>query len=124
MQKDSYYQHTNYPDIFQYFYWGNYEYEPDREEELLEIFNNRNRFIEEFNIKKNIDKCKRNINYILNIDFNEDLSKFIRDRRGHKTQDIINELKCCFRRMSKYHDHSEVYETNDDKKGQRICLSD
>jgi len=43
---------TNYPEIYELTYWGNYEYKPGHFSTTSEIINNRNKFITDYDIKK------------------------------------------------------------------------
>ena len=48
----SYYQLTKYPNIFKGCYWGNPIFDSIRDSDMAGIFQNRNRFVEDFQITK------------------------------------------------------------------------
>lgn len=55
MRKKYYYEMTKYPKIFQQTYWGNFAIDLENDEIERDIIKNRNKFVEEYNIK-NYDK--------------------------------------------------------------------
>ncbi len=47
------YRHqTNYPELYQNVYWGNFKHRDDHD--MSEIYNNRNRFVEDFEITRRL----------------------------------------------------------------------
>mgnify|MGYP006291291231 CR=1 FL=1 len=88
----SYAQLTNYPSLFKYSYWGSFvcdDYDNDQRNDLLEIVNNRNIFVNEFDIKARI--TVRDVPYWANHD--------------NAMQQYIN-----FGQYITYFDHMEAYE--------------
>lgn len=45
------YNKTNYPNIYKHTYWGNFDYEKNKYSITKNIIDNRNKFIEEYNVK-------------------------------------------------------------------------
>ena len=52
------YQKTNYPKLFQFTYWGTFEFKDKYNE--MNIINNRNNFVESYEIKKQAHFCYEN----------------------------------------------------------------
>ena len=112
---------TKYPNIFEKVYWGYNLYDPNRDDKYLDlkyadVFENRNKFVEQFNIKKAIDKFNPGIKLLLNLEFNyETLDNMKKDNLFTKTPaKIIDKFK--YETLShEFNDHIEVYETNDNK---------
>ncbi len=77
---------TNYPNIYDV-YWGNFKYDSLSNRDMNEIFENRNRFVLDYNISS------KKIGLI-------------------KFKGIISDMR---RQNSDYFDHSECYRTNDKK---------
>lgn len=77
---------TNYPNIYDV-YWGNKIYNGTTDCRMIEIFENRNKFIENYNISN-----KRNL---------------------YKFKELIHEIRSIL--SDTYFDHSEYYKTNDGK---------
>lgn len=111
---------TKYPNIFEKVYWGYNPYDPNRDKDV-DVFENRNKFVEQFNIKKAIDKFNPGIKLLLNLEFNyetfDDMKKDMKENklfnRTTPTK-IIDKFK--YQTLShKFNDHVEVYETNDNK---------
>jgi hypothetical protein len=95
------YEKTKYPNIFKNVYWGK-----NKNDNSL-IFENRNKFVEHYKIKKSLDKSKRNIRFLLNIEF-IDITYYCNypNLREFKYQEL---------KHNRYADHIEVYETEDNK---------
>lgn len=83
----SFYKQTKYPNIFKNTYWGGFDL--DDHNNMHEIFNNRNQFIQDFKIKKintslkntakvnEILSCLPNSNGIDHLEIYEDIDKNI-----------------------------------------------
>jgi hypothetical protein len=101
---------TKYPKIFNYHYWCKGTYEDTEDEKV--IINNRNLFVEEFNIKKT---SKKQPNYIYTQLRMDELGAF-----SHwKNEKLIYEFKkennipTPYKLPCKLFDHFEIYESND-----------
>ena len=108
----SYYQLTRYPNIFRGSYWGSFTTDPIRDNDMVGIFQNRNRFVEEFQITKRLS-ISNTINTLLKTEFN-DLDKLIREKHISRTAVLLIYLKKDDIR-SDFYDHVEVYKTADDR---------
>jgi len=101
-------QATKYPNIFNYHYWCGGTYEDNENEKV--IINNRNLFVEEFNIKKTSNKQPNYIYYQFRM---HELGMYTHWKNEHliyefkKENNIPNKLP--------YHmmDHFEIYESKD-----------
>lgn len=49
----SYHEMTNYSKIYSGVYWGSFKFDPDRHNNMIPIFENRNKFAENYKLKKN-----------------------------------------------------------------------
>jgi hypothetical protein len=106
------YEGTKYPKIFQNCYWGKNKNEIN-DVHMLGIFENRNNFIEQFKIKKILNKSNTNIRYLINQEFNDLIEIIEKDKLPIKN--LIDKLKYSIMDNSRFNDHVEVYETYDDK---------
>ena len=111
---------TNYPSTFKGTYWSNRIYEMCD----AEIIQNRNEFVEKFNIKKHCLKYPNILKLYCNITIGKGYEKVLRLKNfiqipGTPDKFVIDKTKIesmkYGRENSCYQDHLEVYKTNDDK---------
>ena len=108
----SYYQLTRYPNIFRGSYWGNFTSDPIRYNDIVGIFQNRNRFVEQFQITKRLS-ISNTINTLLKTEFN-DLDKLIREKHISRPAELLRYIKQSDIN-SNFYDHIEIYKTTDDR---------
>lgn len=106
--KQYFYEKTKYPNIFKNIYWGQLKVQLNETyNDNSLIFENRNKFVEHCKIKKSLDKAKKNIRMLLNIEFI--------DITYYDNYPDLRKLKYQELKYNRYADHIEVYETEDNK---------
>jgi len=101
---------TKYPNIFNSHYWCSGSYEDTENKKV--IINNRNLFVEEFNIKKTSKNTPYYIYLQFRMDYIEDYS-FDEKRLKIKQFKKDNNIPSRYKLPTDMFDHFEIYESND-----------
>jgi hypothetical protein len=114
---------TKYPKLYIKTYWGTPKYELPRDSDMSLIFDNRNKFADNFKLKTVLDKENPKIRFLLNYNFNNDLEdnnllEIIKKYVYMTPYEIFKKLNVLHGSLDckcEYYDHVEVYKTTDSK---------